>query len=88
MSDLKRWHSVDDIAAMLDVSRAKVYGLANARRIPHKKVGRSLRFTDEHVEQIKQIFDVPVVVDAPNVSGLSPRSRGRLRRAARQERAG
>ncbi|WP_326565121.1 hypothetical protein VSH64_25085 [Amycolatopsis rhabdoformis] len=60
------------------------------RRYPHLKVGRSARFTDEHVAEIRRQLEVPVVEQKPapdvdvSVLGATARSttRHRNRRAS------
>lgn len=87
MTDLRKYLTVDDVAARIGKSPSWVYGEARAKRIPHQRVGRDVRFTEAQVEQIDKLFEVQPTTDAPNVAGLSPRSR-RRRRVERMPRAG
>ncbi|MBF6842246.1 helix-turn-helix domain-containing protein [Acinetobacter baumannii] len=48
-SSLGTLHTVPSLAEYLSVSRSFVYKLAESHKIGSLKVGKQLRFTDEHV---------------------------------------
>lgn len=70
--------TADELAAHLRISPRWIYEQAKRRNIPCLRVGRFIRFTDEHVAEIKAQLEQAAKPPAP-VYGLSARSRHRRR---------
>lgn len=51
-------HTADDLADRYGKSREYVQQQCRAGKWPHLKVGRSYRFTDQHVAQIDAMHEV------------------------------
>lgn len=59
-------HTVADVAGMLGASESFIRNLARQHRVPCLRVGRgAYRFTDEHVEAIRDYLTQPVVPGPP-----------------------
>lgn len=65
-----------ELADDLRMSPEWVRDRANRREFPHLRVGRYIRFTDEHVAQIKEQLEQEAAPKTP-VYGLTSRSRRR-----------
>lgn len=51
---------IDGLAARLGVTRSWVRNAVSARRIPHTRVGRHVRFSEEHFAAIVAAGETPV----------------------------
>lgn len=71
---LEQMHTAEEVAESLCVTKFFVYSQCRAKRWPHLRVGNKLiRFTDEQVEQIREI----ITVDARPPEDESARERNR-----------
>ena len=57
-----KWLCVDELAQILDVSPATIQRWCRERRIPHVRVGRTIRFTPDQLARIESLF---VIEPAP-----------------------
>lgn len=58
--------TLDEVAAVLRVSKTSVYRLVERRELPFCRVGRSLRFTREDIEaylQARRVESIAVTID-------------------------
>lgn len=78
---MERPLDVAGLAEYLGVSESWVYKQTARRRIPHTRVGREIRFTPEHVQQILAAGDQPAISAPPVVTHIR-RPRHRTPRAA------
>lgn len=63
-----------EVAKMLRCSEWWIKEQARNRRIPFARIGGSYRFTDDHVSQIVNIFEVkPVAHSMPHGTGIQAR---------------
>lgn len=62
MSDkhLDKYLKPEDVAAIFGLSRPKVMRYCNAQRFPHLRFGQEVRFTEEHIEQIRAAYEQPI----------------------------
>jgi excisionase family DNA binding protein len=46
-------YTIDDLCKLLGgkITRRTIYGLTSSKRIPHFKVGKEIRFTQEHIDE-------------------------------------
>lgn len=70
--------TVPELAEFLDVSESWVAHRCAGRKIPFTKVGRQIRFTEEHIAQILAAGEEPVLRQENPVVHI----RARPRRAA------
>lgn len=76
----EKWLDKKQLAAVLNVGESWVRNKVTAREIPHRRVGRHVRFAPEDVQAIKdQIFE-------PAVTATPSRAASRVRRAAPRQR--
>ena len=62
---MSQWHTVQDLADALKVSRQFVYDRIHNGDWPHKKIGkRTYRFSDEHLAQITEDTATPQRIDS------------------------
>lgn len=47
---MKEYVTIEELSEILRVSKGYLYNLCYKRKIPHKKVGRLIRFVPEDVE--------------------------------------
>lgn len=69
---------VPGLAEFLGISESWIRKQAAARLIPHSRVARQIRFTEEHVQQILAAGEEPITV-AP-VVGMRSRRQARVPR--------
>ena len=58
--------TIDEVAAVLRVSKTSVYRLVERRELPFCRVGRSLRFTHDDIEtylQARRVESIAVTID-------------------------
>lgn len=58
--------TIDEVAAVLRVSKTSVYRLVERRLLPFCRVGRSLRFTREDIEtylRARRVESIAVTID-------------------------
>lgn len=65
---------IPELAEFLGISESWIRKQAAARLIPHSRVARQIRFTEEHVQQILAAGEEPLTV-APSVAGIRSRRR-------------
>lgn len=67
---MKAWHDVDDVADLIGIQRRTVLKWCRERKLPHMRLGRSIRFTPEQIQEIQAAYSVRAVeaidVDIPN----------------------
>lgn len=72
----EKWLNKKQLAEVLNVGESWVRNAVTARAIPHRRVGRHVRFAPEDVAAIKkQIFE-PAITDTPS------RAESRVQQAA------
>lgn len=54
----EQWWSTEDLAQMLNISEATVRRRARTGQWPHQKIGRLYRFTNEDIQEIKELLTV------------------------------
>lgn len=62
---MKPLRSVEQTAAVLNISVPKLYKLTAARQVPFTWVGKSIRFTEDHIAQIIAMGEEPVMAAPP-----------------------
>lgn len=64
------WYDVNDVAEFMKVTPRTVQRWCRERRVPHVRVGRSIRFTAEQLQEIEAAYTLEVReqvdVSAPN----------------------
>lgn len=70
------WFTYNEVAAMLRIKPATLQQWVRAGKVPHRKLGRFVRFTPEDLEQLKLLTQVHPAETAVG------RSRARRRRSA------
>ena len=65
----------EDVAEMFGLSRPKVLRYCNAGKFPHLRFGQEVRFTAEHVEQIRTAHEVAPRPEAEQVDPWGHRGR-------------
>lgn len=73
-------HSMEIAANRLGVSYDWLSERVRARSVPHRRLGRLVKFTDADLEAIVEQMAVAQVTDAP--AGVSARTAARLSRMA------
>lgn len=73
------WLSTEDVAAQTGFTTRTIQRWARERRIPHIRVGRTIRFTPDQVSEIIAEYTVKpapfaVEVDTPNPSFIGNRA--------------
>ncbi|MEU4570818.1 helix-turn-helix domain-containing protein [Micromonospora sp. NPDC023956] len=76
--DTKQWLDQKQLTELLNVPATWVRDKVTARAIPHRRVGRHVRFTPADVAEIEQMFFEPAITETPS------RTVTRVRRAARR----
>ena len=77
---LPRFHTVEEVAAMLGHGPDWVWAQCRNGTIAHHKLGRSYRFTDDDVAHLAAQTAVPVTVPEPDVNPVPSKERARLQR--------
>lgn len=73
----EQWLDKKQLAAVLNVTESWVRNKVTARELPHRRVGRHVRFAPEDVQAIKdQIFE-PAITATPSRAGARVRAAGR-----------
>jgi excisionase family DNA binding protein len=67
--------TVDDVAALLQISPDNVKRRASAGEFPHVRIGRVIRFKAEHIEQIVRDHEVAAKTEPANPWGTKRRRR-------------
>ncbi len=67
------YHGPDDLAQRLDVPREWVMRRVRTGEFPHLRLGRYVRFTDEHVRQIEAAHEVSTPRGVGDVHGRKTR---------------
>lgn len=75
-------HTPAELAEMLNVTEAVVLQWRREHAWPSIKVGKTIRFSDEHVEQILAKHTVAPKVPAEAVSGIPGQTKRSARRAS------
>lgn len=57
----EQWLSIDGLADLLNVGRSWVRNKVTAREIPHRRVGRHVRFAPEDIAAAKEQFFEPAI---------------------------
>ncbi len=78
---LPQTYSLDDVAAVLGKSRYWLASQVRAGKLPHLRTGRTVRFTEAHVQQILAAVEQRPIQSQPTARGLTPRSAARRRTA-------
>lgn len=64
------WLLPTDLAALLQVNVRTIQRWCTDRKLPHRRIGKTIRFTPDDVREIEEAYSVrPMVqldVDAPN----------------------
>jgi hypothetical protein len=74
-------HSLADVATTLGKSRWWLAGQVREGKVPHLRVGRTVRFTDAHVAKILAEFEQTPAAHQV-LAGLTRRSAAHRRRSA------
>lgn len=61
-----------ELAPILGVKPRTIQRKANQRRIPHMRVGKLIKFTEQHVKLIQQMMERDVVEPRPEVDIPNP----------------
>lgn len=61
-----------DLAAELGVVPRTVQRWARDRRVPHLRIGRTIRFLPKHVEEIRRVYEQGVLEQRPEVDVPNP----------------
>lgn len=67
------WLTVHDLAPILGVTTRTVHRWAAERRIPHVRIGRSVRFTPAQVDEIAAAYTVEPIAEPIETSQANPR---------------
>jgi N-acyl-L-homoserine lactone synthetase len=77
-ADKTRRSTPADLADIFNVTERVVMRAVHRDGWPHEKIGRAVRFSDEHIEAIRQLVEVrPPEPTAPRVDDWGTRGRGR-----------
>ena len=79
-------YTTDDVARMLGKSRDWVRDAANTRKFPHLRIGKSIRFSEAHLQQIIALLEQAPAEHATPIGQLTSRSRARRPRTRRPPR--
>ncbi|MHC4278099.1 MAG: helix-turn-helix domain-containing protein [Planctomycetota bacterium] len=61
--------TVDELSRLLGVPKSKIYNLVHLKKIPHVKVGQSLRFRRKDIDAWLQESYTPAVTNSFNSGG-------------------
>jgi excisionase family DNA binding protein len=67
--------TMEEAAAALNVPVNWLRKKVSAREVAHTRLGKHVRFTREHLDDIIATGDQPAVADAPSADGVSRRAR-------------
>lgn len=70
--------SVQQAAALLGIPAKTLYAKTAARTVPFTKIGRHIRFTQEHLRQIVAAGEQPTATAPTRLQIASRRGRGRV----------
>lgn len=85
-SEQPEFYTLDDLAAILKLSRSTVYRRRKQDNWPHLQIGAELRFTPEDFEAIQRLYRQPEVTpkihrSRPNVGTKADRARAKAQSA-------
>lgn len=69
-------YTPSDVAARYGVSRHFVEKRVREKKWPHLRVGKFVRFTDAHLEQIDALYEVPVAPEVAAQKSWGRKTRG------------
>lgn len=68
-------HKPEEVAAMLQIERRAVLRRAGSGEFPHLRIGKQVRFTDQHIAAIIAAHEVATAAEPSNPWGRVTRRR-------------